>query len=383
MSGSSGFRVSRRMTQELLKNDVERAAKTVGSFSHEDCERYKDYPLLLSLVEYQDSRNSAMITEGQSQIYYPLSSDGWMNSVFIWKGRALDWIVVPWIIVMINCVLYIVLQEVVFEFPKRRVDSWEMFYGFVMNTTLSFLLVFRLNRAAGRFWLARELWGTLLARCRTMIGSVLMHGGHDTESQRHTLRWIVALGLLVKDFIRGTKELPRDIFQGILSDQEVDMVEKQGHCAIFACDTARFNLRRLFSVDESTPLPIAHSRIAIRESLESQLDIILDTCGGMERIKKTPLPIVYVSHLRTFLLGSLLLFPYIWGPTWGWGTIPIVAVASLALLGIEGTASEVECPFRINRVNALNMDAYCLTLLSNATQQIRNQADREILARVS
>ena len=63
--------------------------------------------------------------------------------------------------------------------------------------------------------------------------------------------------------------------------------------------------------------------------------------GGMERIKSTPLPIVYVSHLRTFLMITLIAYPWVFGPSWGWSTIPIVAASAFALLGIESAALEV------------------------------------------
>ena len=105
---------------------------------------------------------------------------------------------------------------------------------------------------------------------------------------------------------------------------------------------------------------------------------MMDCCGGMERIKATPLPLVYVAHLRTFLMIALILLPYVLGPSWGWGTIPVVFVTAFALLGIEAAAAEVESPFGLNRVNALNMNGYCESFLSNIQQQITDKADREL-----
>ena len=84
-----------------------------------------------------------------------------------------------------------------------------------------------------------------------------------------------------------------------------------------------------------TPLALSMAWSQQLAMLEEQWTIMLDKCGGMARIKGTPLPIVYVSHLRTFLVISLLLYPYVWGREWGWGTIPIVALAAFCLLGIE------------------------------------------------
>jgi predicted membrane chloride channel (bestrophin family) len=145
-------------------------------------------------------------------------------------------------------------------------------------------------------------------------------------------------------------------------------------------------------------------------SLEDSLNVVLECCGGLERseytgldsvidtkvenasqlllrflsmrvpsVRGTPLPIVYVTHLRTFLIFSLLLFPYVWGPSLGWVTIPFVAATAFAWLGIEGAAAESESPFRADRVNALDMDGYCLGFLGVVKQQLVNHADRHII----
>jgi len=70
--------------------------------------------------------------------------------------------------------------------------------------------------------------------------------------------------------------------------------------------------------------------------------------------------------------------PYVWENTFGYATIPIVFVTAFALLGLEGAAQEVEAPFLKNRTNHLNMDAFCLLMISNILQQISESADRQI-----
>ena len=55
----------------------------------------------------------------------------------------------------------------------RSMKAWEIFFSFVLNSTLSLLLVFRLNRAASRFWLARQFWGDIVARSRSMGSGIL------------------------------------------------------------------------------------------------------------------------------------------------------------------------------------------------------------------
>ena len=67
--------------------------------------------------------------------------------------------------------------------------------------------------------------------------------------------------------------------------------------------------------------------------------------GGCERIQGTPLPFVYVAHLRSFLLVVLCGVPIVYGCEWRWATIPLALLIALALLGIEAASVECERPF--------------------------------------
>lgn len=59
---------------------------------------------------------------------YPQSSDGWVPSIFILEGRALDWMIFPWLLVVGHASVYTVIQEVFFADFSRDNDSWELFF---------------------------------------------------------------------------------------------------------------------------------------------------------------------------------------------------------------------------------------------------------------
>jgi ion channel-forming bestrophin family protein len=251
----------------------------------------------------------------------------------------------------------------------------------VLNSTLSFLLVFRLNRAASRFWAARVYWGNIVAQIRSLVGGIIVHGEHNRSHQDDAIRWVAAFSIATMANLRGEKEQRMSNFAGILSNQHVLQLQGHVHPPLYAADQVRYFLNQLFLVDADSPASVAIAWTQQLNALETQLNTMIWCGGGMERIKSTPLPIVYVSHLRTFLMINLILFPWVFGPSWGWSTIPIVAASAFAWLGIECAAVEVECPFRKDRVNALNMDAYVIGLLSTIQQQIINSADRDIKKR--
>jgi len=174
--------------------------------------------------------------------------------------------------------------------------------SFVLNSTLSFLLVFRLNRAAGRYWDARGMWGTIVANTRTLVGGLVVHGNHDVEQRDDALRWIAAFSIATMELLRNAKELPLAHFAGILTKDQIRVLQSQKHPPMYAADKARYHLKELFFVDDDTSPSKGFAWTQQLQHLEEQLNALVWSGGGMERIKGSPLPVVYVSHLRTFLL---------------------------------------------------------------------------------
>lgn len=193
---------------------------------------------------------------------------------------------------------------------------------------------------------------------------------------------MIAANVATMELIRGINDIPADDLVGVLTAEEVSEMSANRHPAIYALDQCRRYIRQLFHIDNATPLAVACLWTRHIDSLEQQIHTFLECCGGLERIRATPLPMVYVAHLRTFLLLAVLLIPYVWGPAWGWTTIPVVALASFAWLGIDAAAAEAEAPFSADRVNALDMNTYCLVYIDNVTQQLRDHAKRQVQSHV-
>jgi putative membrane protein len=325
----------REMTKESTAAFVEKPGDDLPF----DCSA--DYPLLFSMMSHEKTRTSALEEEGKLQILRPKSNEGWIKTLFILDARALDLIIFPFTITLLHTSVYTILQEVVYNMDEEgKHESWGDFFGYVMNATLAFLLVFRLNRAATRYWIGREFWGRVVARVRTIAGEVLTYGAHDRYNREEALRWLAALPLTIMFHIRSEKTLDSpSCYKGVLSKEGLQRIDLNENKMLFVGEEVRHYLSKIFQVDAHTPVPLALTRSQHLNRISLMLDDILDAAGGMERIRGTPLPIVYVSHLRTFLLLQLNLFPYVWGPSWGWATIAIVALAAFALLGIEASGT--------------------------------------------
>jgi len=338
------------------------------------------YPFIAAMMKERPTRNAFLEKDGAAQINCTRSSQGWFRSIFLWRGRALDSIFGVWTVVLLHSTIYTLLMQFFFVARNsQQLFSWSNYFDVVINMTLGLLLVFRLNRAATRWWEARVLWGQTVITVRSLIGGILDHGRHCHEARYECLRWLAAFVLSSVEFLRGVEKLSPDMFAGILDKNQLFALENNRHPPLFAAQEIRHYLIQMFDVNDtegSTAQVVG--RVEQQLFLEGQLNKITDFIGGLERIKASPLPIVYVSHLRTFLLISVILFPYMWGPLLGWGTIPVSAITSFAMMGIESCAGEVETPFGKDRPNALNMDGFALGVTGNMVQMMRQHANREM-----
>lgn len=343
--------------------------------------QYKNYPLVRDMIKYESARDACFQCDGFDQFVYPKGNGTWLETLCVIRGRALHNTIVPWLLVTIHSAVVVIIFELTpfNEYDiEEAVGDWATFYGLVLNVVLSFLLVFRLNRAAARYWESRRFWGVLIAVGRSMVSGILTHGAHDPISRDEAIRWTAATPIYVMAFMRGDDDLPENILDGILDGEEKRLVEKAQHTPIYTTDRIRDALQRLFLVKADTPPALGHAWTIQRDRLEGDLNTFMRQFGGMERIRATPLPIVYVAHLRTFLLLHLFLFPYVFGPVQKWATIPLTMITAFAFLGIEGASMEVENPFKKGRVNNLNMDALAQALIQNIQQQVMTKADLEL-----
>lgn len=209
----------------------------------------------------------------------------------------------------------------------------------------------------------------------------------DNPNSRHdrdmAIRWASAFCVAAVHFIRSEHEYDENELKGILSSDQVIRMENADHAPLYAATMIRHYLRRLFPVHESTPLALGHAYAIQMNTLELYVREMVAMASGMEKIRSTPLPVAYVTHLRTFLFLYCLLLPYIWVNDWHWATPPLVGFTAFALLGIEGVSSEVEIPFDRSRPNHLAMDAYCMVILNSVQGLVVQQANLDMMSGIA
>ena len=332
--------------------------------------------------------------------YSPAS---WFSVIFSYRGRAAHHIRHPLAWVLVVSVVAAVVSTS--RGPRKwtawlkRVEAAEA----LLRMALSFLLVFRLGRSATRYWEARQKAGAMIEVCRTLASTALAHMvvGGDLDRVEHRLRWpaspraardeakdepwmstscspasavcrwVVVFPVAAKNYLRADPGDAADL-EGLLSGPEVAALFAAPCQPIFVLDTMRC-LVVAWAADAvaagGRPELVAMSL----QALNSNIDRLGGTFGGMERINNTPLPFVYVAHLRTFLLIYLTLVPVVFSPVWLWATPLMSFLVAYALLGIEAASVECERPVR-ECANHMPLDAFAAVIADNVGQTVRHSA---------
>eukprot|EP00571_Detonula_confervacea_P015979 CAMPEP_0172306774 /NCGR_PEP_ID=MMETSP1058-20130122/7776_1 /TAXON_ID=83371 /ORGANISM="Detonula confervacea, Strain CCMP 353" /LENGTH=455 /DNA_ID=CAMNT_0013018761 /DNA_START=464 /DNA_END=1831 /DNA_ORIENTATION=+ len=313
-------------------------------------------------------------------------------------------------------------------------------------TPLSFMLTYRLGRAAIRYWDARQAVGKMVEICRSNIATVsvwfnspirlrkrhrqkqqpqshVTDNGKDQAKQsesaencRHDAedaealellceyaRWLAVFPIAVKHFLRPETrpgwekedryKKRRYEIGPLLSDEDARNVimeydDEDGKPTSNSVSGTRVRdpplvvLNRLhelaydiahYAFTDNGPasfLPTSQGRAIFYQQTGDQINILFGAYGAMERIKGTPLPFVYVIHLRTFLMIYLFLWNMSSVATYGWTGLPFLFLLNWALLGIEAAAVECERPFDYNP-NHLTLGKVCVVVARNIGQALK------------
>ena len=264
-----------------------------------------------------------------------------------------------------------------------------------MLTPVSFLLVFRLGRAAVRWWDARAAAGKIVEACRTLASTAIAGCAGTPALIDGFARWTCVFPLAVKAFLqppvrRGWQQIELQHKQRfevgtLLSDAQAETLlvdPTSGFAPIAVLD----ELRRL-AVRAGRPQPpvateggggsdsdSAEMRASVFRRLDAKIDTLTGAFGAMERINATPLPFAYVVHLRTCLIFYLLAWHLDALAAHGWSALLPLTVVTWALIGIEAAAVECERPF-MWEANHLALGRMCVVVSLNVGQTLRTLGD--------
>ena len=295
----------------------------------------------------------------------------WTATTFMFRDRAVGNFAYPWFLCVAVSAVWWALYENVshLRHPRYDLSEFDRMYALIF-TALGFMLVFRLSRAAIRFWDCRTAWGTIAMRGRALCDDAIVNvGAKRPEDVDDLIRWFCAFVVGVKCHLRECGAMPAEQLAGVLEHGEVERINAsmRSRFHLYCANKMRRAVKRALLEESNEEASNENGRFlhpqhsaTLMHGMRAHLDVLVDVAGAMERIKATRLPIVYVAHLRTFLLVYILSMPFVYVKAWGAGVVPATAVIAFALLGIEGAATECENPFSAKRTNHLGMDGFAM-----------------------
>mmetsp|Transcript_112151 Transcript_112151/g.362191 ORF Transcript_112151/g.362191 Transcript_112151/m.362191 type:complete len:172 (-) Transcript_112151:442-957(-) len=132
-------------------------------------------------------------------------------------------------------------------------NSKDLTSGYQMLVVpVSFLLVFRLNRAAVRFYDARAAVGKLIEISRVMVSEAASYWRHDPEARDDLCRWVVAFPVATRNYLRADAPDAYQEMGVVLSRAEAAALQKAQMQPLLCLDRMRKTVGR--------PTPRSRSR---------------------------------------------------------------------------------------------------------------------------
>jgi putative membrane protein len=228
----------------------------------------------------------------------------------------------------------------------------------LVGLVLGLLLVFRTNASYDRYWEGRRLWGSIINESRNLARGARAYITPAAPDLAWRIGlWVQAFCHVSMNSLRSRSASGDGVDLGpagaLLPAGEVAAVLGSAHAPLAAASRV------------SETLAEARGRGVISDIVLTMLDAntqqLIDYIGGCERIYKTPLPFVYVVHLRRALILYCFTLPLTVVQFYGWWTVLVTLLASYAFFGIEEIGVEIENPFG-NDPNDLPLESFCSTI---------------------
>ena len=238
----------------------------------------------------------------------------------------------------------------------------------MLGTFLGFLLVFRMNASNNRYWEGRSAWGSIINASRNLV----RFGVAYTDNGRRLADLVTGYVICLRRSLQGNFDMEEtDDFLPPDLCKRAELFGNPPTAVAYSISEWIENEYRAGTIDSQF----------VRQ-MEDQLSKLVDSQGACEKIRKTPLPFVYVVMLKQLILVYLIALPFALAARCGWWSPVVMAMASLSLFGIEEASVEIEDPFG-REDNCLDMPAYTLTIARDTGQMAAHKNSSELLTETS
>ena len=283
----------------------------------------------------------------------------WLKTVFSLHGTALRRVAVRVAVFTAYAAAMQAASDAI-----TRLTTWNVFglsagEHAVLGSLLGFLIVFRMNASNNRYWEGRSSWGQIINASRNLVRVGVAHTDNGAQ---------------LADLVSGYVICLRRSLQG-----NMDMNETEDFLPDAVCQQAvRFGnppTAVAAAISEWIEDEYRQGKLEAQlvRHMEDQLSKLVDAQGACEKIRKTPMPFVYVVMIKQLILVYLLTLPFAILPHAGWWSPVVMFIVSLALFGIEEASVEIEDPFGLEE-NCLDMVTYTVTVARDTGQMAAHKA---------
>jgi putative membrane protein len=206
----------------------------------------------------------------------------------------------------------------------------------LLSFALSILLVFRTNTAYDRWWEGRKLWGQLVNVSRNLALKMRAFTPENTpgEPMAFFARYIPLYAAALR------RHLQKDTTEfELLDHEELDLppMEEVSHLPNLVAAKIFDKVNELYVNGHITGDQLIN--------LNGEITALTDICGACERIKNTPIPLVYSTFIKRFVFAYCITLPFGLAFSLGYFAIPITIFIFYVMASLELIAEEIEEPF--------------------------------------
>jgi len=221
-----------------------------------------------------------------------------------------------------------------------------------ISLVIGLMLAFRANRAFDRWWEGRILWGTLVNACRNLALKTNNVVGCRDESFVRFHQLLVTFPSILRDHLRNGANIEN---YPALSEERFDGQHLPGWVV-----NQIYGIFEVWKREER--IQYGEFRMLDRES-----KVLMEVCGGCERIRNTAIASSYSVFLNHALTAFLLTLPWGLVNDFGIWTIPITFLTSYFMIAAEGISEHIEQPCRTGG-DGLDLDQLCRTIQSSVDE---------------
>lgn len=278
----------------------------------------------------------------------------WLRLLFAWKGTVVKGVSLRVLFFMAWSATVILLYDLGIIPKQLKIDM--VVYN-VVGLALGLLLVFRTNTSYDRYWEGRLLMGSTVNASRNL--ALILNGmlaKTDIVSRKKISALIIAFSYATKEHLRN----------GVTSEH-LQCLSPEIKNEVMKSEHIPNAIIRLLREEIATIAMGDNEKTAYLITTNTELSILTNNVGSMERIRNTPVPFAYAAHLQMFIMLYFLALPFGLYDIFHWITVPVIGLIALILLGINEIGVEIEDPFG-DDPNDLPMDVICENIEKNVKE---------------